>query len=303
MKLWVGQTISRLGSVVTRTAVPLAALLVLNAGPTQLAAVVVAQSLGVLLVGLVAGAWVDRLRRKPLLIAADAARAVLLFSIPAAYFAGVLRLEQIYVVVFFESCLDSLFNAAYPAYVPSLIGVDRVIEGNSKLAASTSLAEIGGPGLAGALVQVIGAPFAIFVDAVSYVVSAVSLALIRRPEPPRPPRESAVPIHREIAEGLRLVRQHPILVPLTLRSVIAHVSGSFYGVLYVLFLLDELHLDPFLFGVVVSAGGVGSLIGSFFAQSAIRRFGLGPALIRAATGASIVGILTPLAGGPVALAT
>jgi MFS family permease len=303
MKLWVGQTISRLGSVVTRTAMPLVALLVLGAGPLQLALVVVAQSLGVLLVGLFAGAWVDRLRRKPLLIAADTARAVLLLSIPSAYLAGLLRIEQVYVVVFLEACLDSLFNAAYPAYVPSLIGVDRVVEGNSKLAASTSLAEIGGPGIAGALVQVIGAPFAIFVDAVSYLISAMSLGLIRRPEPPRPARETTVPIRQEIGEGLRLVRQHPILVPLALRSVIAHVAGSFYGVLYTIYLIDDLHLNPFLLGVVISAGGVGALIGSFFAQPAINRLGLGPALIRAAIGASIVGVLTPLAGGPVALAT
>ena len=302
MKLWVGQTISRLGSVVTRTAMPLVALLVLGAGPWELALVVIAQSLGVLLVGLFAGAWVDRLRRRPVLIVADALRAGLLLSIPLAYLAGVLRIEQIYVVVFFESCLDSFFNAAYPAYVPTLIGVDRVVEGNSKLAASTSLAEIGGPGLAGALVQVIGAPFAIFVDAISYVASAVSLVLIRRPEPPRPTPESVTPIRQEILEGLRVVRQHPILVPLALRSVFAHVAGSFYGVLYVIFLIDDLHLSPFLLGVVVSAGGVGALIGSFFAQRAIGRLGLGPALIRAAIGGAIVGILDPLAGGPVVLA-
>ena len=302
MKLWVGQTISRLGSVVTRTAMPLVALLVLGAGPWELALVVIAQSLGVLLVGLFAGAWVDRLRRRPVLIAADALRAGLLLSIPLASLAGVLRIEQIYVVVFFESCLDSFFNAAYPAYVPTLIGVDRVVEGNSKLAASTSLAEIGGPGLAGALVQVIGAPFAIFVDAISYVASAVSLVLIRRPEPARPTPESVTPIRQEIVEGLRVVRQHPILVPLALRSVFAHVAGSFYGVLYVIFLIDDLHLSPFLLGVVVSAGGVGALIGSFFAQRAIGRLGLGPALIRAAIGGAIVGILDPLAGGPVVLA-
>jgi len=267
-----------------------------------MAIVIVSQSMAVLLVGLFAGAWVDRLRRRPLMIAADVLRAVLLLSIPAAYLGGVLRLEQLYVVVFVVGCLDSFFNAAYPAYVPSLIGVDRVIEGNSKLAASTSLAEIGGPGLAGALVQLISAPFAIFVDALSYVVSAVSLGLIRTPEPARPPRSTTTHIRREIIEGLLLVRHHPILVPLTLRSVIAHVAGSFYGVLYTIFLIDELHLDPFVLGVVISAGGVGSLIGSYFAQRTIGRYGLGPALIRAATGASIVGILTPLAGGPALLA-
>src|SRR3954454_7965501 len=123
MKLWTGQTVSRLGSVVTRTAVPLVALLVLDAGPYEMALIVVAASLAVLLVGFLAGAWVDRVRRRPVLISADVLRAILLFSIPAAYFAGVLRIEQLYLVVFAEGLLGVLFDAAYPAYVPSLIGV------------------------------------------------------------------------------------------------------------------------------------------------------------------------------------
>lgn len=303
MKLWAGQTVSELGSVVTRTAMPLVALYLLGAGPFEMALLVVAASLAVLLVGFFAGAWVDRLRRRPLLIGADAIRALLLFSIPAAYFANVLRIEQLYVVVFLEGCLGALFDAAYPAYVPSLIGVDRVLEGNSKLATSSSLAEIGGPGLGGGLVQAIGAPFAILVDAVSFVVSAVSLVLIRAPEPPRPARTATTRIREEIAEGLNLVRRHPVLVPLTLRSVIAHVAGSFYGVLYTLYLINELHLSPLLLGIVVSAGGVGSLVGSFFASRAIARLGFGPAIIWTAAGASLLGVLTPLAGGPLLLAT
>jgi len=303
MKLWTGQTVSTLGSVVTRTAVPLVALLVLGAGPFQMALIVVSASLAVLFVGFFAGAWVDRVRRRPVLIGADSLRAILLFSIPAAYLAGVLRIEQLYLVVFVEGCLGVLFDAAYPAYVPSLIGVDRVVEGNSKLASSSSLAEIGGPGLAGALVQVIGAPFTMLVDAVSYVFSAITLILIRSPEPARPVRTTQTRMRAEIAEGLRLVRRHPVLLPLTLRSVIAHVSGSFYGVLYTIYLIDELHLNPLLLGIVVSAGGVGSLIGSFFASRVVNRLGFGPAIIWMATGASIVGILTPLAGGPIALAT
>ena len=302
MKLWAGQTISELGSVVTRTAVPLVALLVLGAGPFEMALLIVSASLAVLLVGFFAGAWVDRLRRRPLLIWADAIRAVLLFSIPAAYLAGLLRIEQMYVVVFLEGCLGALFDAAYPAYVPSLIGVDRVVEGNSKLATSSSLAEIGGPGLGGGLVQVLGAPFAILVDAISFVVSAISLALIRHEEPPRPPRTSPTPIHHEILEGIRLVRRHPVLVPLTLRSIIAHVAGSFYGVLYTIYLIQDLRLTPLLLGVVISAGGVGSLVGSFLASRVIARLGFGPALIWTAIGASMVGVLTPLAGGPVMLA-
>jgi MFS family permease len=303
LKLWTGQTISELGSVVTRTAVPLVALLVLGAGPTEMALLVVAGSLAILLVGFVAGAWVDRVRRRPLLIATDAIRSLLLLSIPIAYATGVLRMEQLYVVTFVEGCLGALFNAAYPAYVPSLIGVDRVVDGNSKLATSSSLAEIGGPGLAGALVQLVSAPFAILVDAVSFAVSAVSLLLIRTPEPARPARTTTTAIRFEIVEGLRLVRHDPILLPIALRSAVAHVAGSFYGVLYTIYLIDDLHLSPFLLGIVISAGGVGSLVGSLFAARAIRRFGLGPALIWTATGAAALGILTPLAQGPVLLAT
>ena len=302
LKLWTGQTISQLGSVVTRTAVPLVALLVLRAGPFEMALLVVAASLATLLVGLVAGAWVDRLRRRPLLIWADALRALLLLSIPAAYVADVLSFEQLYVVMFFESSLGAVFSAAYPAYVPSLIGVDRVVEGNSKLATSDSIAEIGGPGLAGAMVQVIGAPFAILVDAISFAVSAVSLALIRTREPARPPRDETSHIRREIIEGLRTVRQHRVLFPMALRSIVAHVAGSFYGVLYTIYLIEELRLEPFLLGVVISAGGVGALVGSLFASRAIRRFGLGPALIWTAVGSSALGILTPLAQGPILVA-
>jgi MFS family permease len=302
MKLWAGQTISELGSVVTRTAVPLVALLLLGAGPFEMALLIVSASLAVLLVGLVAGAWVDRLRRRPLLIAADTIRAILLLSIPLAYFADVLRIEYLYVVVFLAGSLGSLFDAAYPAYVPSLIGVDRVLEGNSKLATSSSLAEIGGPGIAGGLVQLIGAPFAILVDAISFGVSALSLGLIRRPEPPRPPRTTPTHVRHEIAEGLLLVARHPLLVPLTLRSVIAHVAGSFYGVLYTIYLIEDLHLSPFLLGVVVSAGGVGALLGSFLAARVVSRLGLGPALIWTAIGASMIGVLTPLAGGPLPVA-
>lgn len=303
LKLWIGQTVSQLGSVVTRTAVPLVALLVLGAGPTEMAFLIVAASLAVLLVGLVAGAWVDRLRRRPLLIWADALRAILLLSIPIAHALHALGMIQLYVVMFATACLSAVFDAAYPAYIPSLIGVERVVEGNSKLATSDSIAEIGGPSFAGTLVQIASAPFAILVDAISFGVSAVMLVLIRTPEPARPAREAASRIHVEIIEGLRLVREHRVLLPMAARAVIAHVAGSFYGVLYTIYLVNELHLDPLLLGIVISAGGIGALIGSLFAARVIQRFGLGPALIWTAIGASVVGVLTPLAQGPILIAT
>jgi MFS family permease len=301
-KLWLGQTVSELGTVVTRTAMPLVALLVLGAGPWELAVLVIVSSMGVLLVGLFAGAWVDRLRRRPLLIWDDFIRAGLLLSIPIAYALGALRIEQLYVVMFFESCLGALFDAAYPAYVPTLIGRDRLVEGNSRLATSSSIAEIGGPGFAGALVQIVSAPFAILVDAVSFLVSAVTLMLIRAPEPARPSREATTKIVQEISEGLRVVRRHAIVFPLAARSVPAHVFGAFYGVLYSIYLLRELHLDPFLLGIVISAGGVGALVGSLFASRVVNGVGIGRALVGTAIAASALGVLTPLAQGPVAVA-
>ena len=303
LRLWAGQTISKLGSVVTRTAVPLVAILVLGAGPWELAVLVIVQSLGILIVGLIAGAWVDRLRRRPLLIWDDLIRAAVLLSIPVAYVFGTLRIEQLYLVVFLASCLGALFDAAYPAYVPTLIGRDRLVEGNSKLATSSSIAEIGGPSFAGGLVQLVSAPFAILVDAISFIVSAVSLALIRSPEPSHPPRETRTRIVQEIAVGLRSVRDHPIVFPLAARSVPGHVFGAFYGVLYSIYLLRELHLDPFLLGIVISAGGVGSLVGSLFASRVVNALGIGPTLVGMAIASSILGVLTPLAQGPVAVAT
>lgn len=303
VRLWIGQTISRLGSVVTRTAMPLVALLVLNAGPFELALIVVLESAGRLVVGLIAGAWVDRLRRRPVLIADDIARAALLLWIPVAHALGVLRIEHLYVLAFLQAVLAVLFDAAYPAYVPTLIGRDRLVEGNSRLAMSSSIAEIGGPGFAGALVQIVGAPLAMLVDAASFLVSAISLGSIRTREPAPAPREVARRIIDEVAEGLAAVRRHAVLRPIALQSVPDHFFGAFYAVLYSLFLLKELHLDPFLLGIVISAGGVGSLIGSLFAAGLIARLGIGPAMIATFVAASAIGILTPLAQGPVALAT
>lgn len=303
LKLWTGQTVSQMGSVVTRTALPLVALYALGAGPVELAALTVARSTGVLLVGLAAGAWVDRLRRRPVLIGTDAIRALLLFSIPLAFATGVLRMELLYVVGFVVAALGTLFGSAYHAYLPSLVGVERVLEGNSKIATSEAIAEVGGPGLAGTLVQILSAPLTILVDAVSFVVSAASLALISAPEPTRPPRADRRPLATEVAEGIRVVRRNALLLPVAMTSVTEHFFGSFYSALYALYLLTDLRLSPALLGIVISAGGVGSLVGSLVAARLTRRLGLGPAIVVCGVAVSAIGILTPLAAGPVLVAT
>lgn len=302
LRLWTGQTISEFGSVVTRTAVPLVGLLVLGAGPRELAALVIAASTAVLLVGLVAGAWVDRLPRRPVLIWTDLIRAALLFSIPVAYAFGLLSLGQLYLVAFIEAALGTLFDSAYRSYLPSLVGGERLLEGNSKLSISSSIAEIGGPGFAGALVQIVSAPFAILVDALSFVVSAVSLFAIRARELARP-QDARRTIGREIVEGLSVVRRHVLLFPLIATSVTQHFFGSFYRVLYSLFLLDVLGLSPFLLGVVISAGGVGSLVGSILAGRVVRRLGVGRSIVVMSITGSVIGVLTPIAAGPLFLVT
>lgn len=302
MKLWTGQTVSELGSVVTRTALRLVALLTLGAGVVEMALMVVAASSGVLLVGLVAGVWVDRLPRRPVLIWTDVIRAALLFSVPAAAFTGTLTIQQLYVVAFLEACLGTLFDSAYHSYLPSLVGVDRVLAGNAKLSLSSAVAEVGGPGLAGALVQVASAPFAILVDAVSFVVSAISLIAIKAREAPRP-RDTRQTIGREIAEGLRFVRRHALVFPLAASSVSEHFFGSFYAALYSLYLLEVLGLSPLLLGIVISAGGVGSLLGAAFAGPIVKRVGVGRSILVMMLGASLIGVLTPLASGPVIIAT
>jgi len=183
MKLWIGQTVSEFGSRITRDGLPLTAVIVLGATPAQMGLLVALSALPILILGLLAGVWVDRLRRRPIMIAMDVARMVLLLSIPAAALTGRLSMGLLYVVAAVSGVFTLFFDVAYRSVLPSLVERENVLEGNTKLATTDALAEIGGPALAGLLVQVISAPLAIFFDALSFLFSAVSLAMIRKPEP------------------------------------------------------------------------------------------------------------------------
>jgi predicted MFS family arabinose efflux permease len=301
LRLWVGQTISQLGSVVTRTAIPLVAILLLSAGPAELGILTVAASAGTLLVGLFAGVQADRMRRRPILIISDFLRAALLFAIPIAWIVGVLRVELLYVVAFLAAVLGAFFDVAYRAYLPSLVGRERIVEGNAKLGMSEAIAEIGAPALAGAIVQLFSAVAAIVVDAASFVASAISVLLIRTPEPPPAPRRERS-AWNEIAEGLQTVWRDPYLRATAGFDVTSFFFGSFYGVLYSLYALRDLGLSPFILGVAISLGGVGSLAGAALAGPAVRRLGIGPTIVRLSLAAVPLSFLTPLAFGPPALA-
>ena len=224
VRLWSGQTVSQFGSEVTNLALPFVAILVLKASTFEVAALAVVDTLPFVLFSLPAGVWVDRLRRRPILIAADWGRALALGSIPVAFAAGALTLVQLYLVGFVAGTLTVFFDVSYQSYLPSLVEREQLSEGNSKLETSRSAAQVAGPGLAGVLVGVLRAPYAIAVDAASFVVSALFVSRMAGAET-LPERVGPRGMRREIAEGLRYVLRHPLMRP----SLIRVATGNFFN--------------------------------------------------------------------------
>ena len=297
LKLWGSETVSLFGSAITTLALPLTAVTILKASPAQMGLLGAATFAPFLLLTLPLGVWVDRSRRRPLLVTANLARAVLLALVPLGAALGWLRIGWLYPIAFLVGVFDALFHLAYAAYLPALVGPDHLLEGNSKLQASASTAEIAGPGLAGALVGVIGAPFAVVLDAASFLVGALGIGAIRRPEPRPAPPDARVQLGREVLAGLRLVFGHPLLRPMALEAATFNGCSQAAGTLLVLYATRELHLAPGVIGLVLAAGGAGALIGSLLAGPLAARWGLGRALVGMAALACLPGLLVPLAGG------
>ena len=297
MKLWTAQTISQFGSGIGGTALELTAVLVLAATPAEMGLLGAVGSAPVLVIGLLAGVWVDRLRRRPILMAADIGRALLLLSIPLAFVFGVLHIVQLYVVAALVGVLTVFFDVADQSLLPTLVHRDQLVEANSKLGTSSSLAEIGGPALGGVLVQVLKAPFAIVIDAVSFLLSALALSLIRKAEP-APAPEAHASIRRDVQEGLRVVLGNPVLRALAGSSGMFTFFGNFIGTMYTLYAVRELGVPPALVGSLIGLGGIGALLGALIASRVTRRFGLGHTLIGTLGFAGLISLMIPLAGGP-----
>ena len=277
-RLWVGQTLSQIGSQIGGTAIGFLAILTLNMSPGQLGVLNGLRAIPALAFGLFAGVIVDRLRRKPLLIAADLGRAGLLALIPILALSGTLRVEHLYVITLGVTSLAVLFDVAYPAYLPSLVEPDRLVEGNSKLGMSDSIAEISGPGLGGALTQALSPALAVAFDAVSFVASALSLGLIRRPEPPPAPAEARQSMLSEARDGLRLAAREPILRALLGADAVQAVASGIIGTLYLIYVTETLGVPPVVNGLLIGVGGVSALVGAAIADRVTRRFGIGPAI-------------------------
>jgi Na+/melibiose symporter-like transporter len=297
MRLWSGQTISLFGSTITREAIPYTAILVLGATPFQMGLLGAAGLAPLLLVGLFAGVWVDRVRRRPLMLATDLLRSLLLLSIPLAYVLGGLSMAQLYIVMALAGVLNVLFDVANESLLPQLVERDQLVEGNSKLGVSASLAEILGPSAAGVLVQLISGPLTVLIDAISFVFSAFMLLRIRTVEPaPETPAERPQ-VLRDVRDGLRAVFGHPLLRALAITAAGRNFFGWFFGAIYGLYALEALGNSPALVGITVACGGIGALAGALLAEPITRRFGPGRVIVGGVLVSTAVGGLTWLAGG------
>ena len=302
-RLWLGQSLSLVGSQVSVLAIPLTAALTLRATPAQMGLLGAAQWLPFLLLSLPAGAWIDQRRRRPLMIAVDLGRASSLAVVPAAAALGVLTLPLLYASAFVTGVLQVFFELAYQSYVPVLVGRARLVRANSRLQASASAAQVGGPGLAGMLAQLVSAPIAVLLDALSYVVSAASVAAIRTPEPPPTDDEGPrVPLRRSIGEGLRVVVGEPVLRAMAAEAALFNLFETATLTLLVLFATRELGIGPGLLGVILGLGAVGALLGAVAADRLSRRWALGRAMLAAYLVACVPLLLLPAATGPQGLA-
>lgn len=295
VRVWSAATVSIFGSLITRIALPLAAILLLGSGAFEVAVLRSLELGATLLVGLVAGAWVDRLRRRPVLIWADLGRAALLASIPIAFVMDALTYWQLLAVSGLAAILTTFFDSADNAYLPTIVTREHLIDANAALAASSSAAEFMAFGISGFLVQLLTAPIAIAVDALSFVGSALLLGSIRRPEGPPPRKADREPVLAEIREGLRLVVHDPVLRAFAGAQMALAALWGIFGATWFLFVLDELGLGPAALGVIAGVGGFSSFIGAIVASRATSRWGIGPVAIAAMLLSAVGNAFIPLA--------
>lgn len=301
LKLWSAETISVFGTSITQLALPLIASLTLQVTPFEFGLLTTIEFLPFILLSLPAGVWVDRLPRRPILIAGDLGRAAALLSIPVAFAFDALTIWQLYAVGFTVGCFTVFFDVAYQSYLPSLVERDQLVEGNSKLEITRSASQILGPGAAGLLIGLLRAPFAILLDALSYLVSALFLFWIRRPEPPVAPHHEATEggkrsMRREIGAGLRYVTGHRWLRHIAATTALSNLFGNLGMAILILYLTRERGLGPEAIGFAFSIGSLGVLGAALSTSFLTARVGVGRMLVLTSIGFSVS--MLPLALAP-----
>jgi len=278
LSLWGAETISQFGTQVSLLALPLVAILVLEESAFKIAALTSVEFLPFLLFTLPAGVWVDRLRRKPILVLGNIGRAVALLSVPVVYWVGGLTIWQLYVVGFAVGTCTVFFDVAYQSYIPALVGREDVVEANSKLEISRAAANIAGPGMAGGLIALLTAPVAVLVDAVSYAISAVLLFGIRKQEeaPPRAERRS---LRDELGEGLRYVFRNPYQRTMVVMTALSNFFGQVVFSILLVYAVRELDLSAGTIGIALAIGNLGTLASALTAKRIGERLGVGRTIL------------------------
>ncbi|HEU0164792.1 MAG TPA: MFS transporter [Thermomicrobiales bacterium] len=274
-RLWMAQTVSEIGSQVSFLALPLVATMVLQASALEMGLLTAAGALPSLLLGLHAGAMIDRRRKRPLMVMSDVGRAALLAVIPLAWLCGVLDFELLILVALLGGVFTLVFQVASQSFLPLVLVRGKLVDGNSKLELSRSVAEVVGPGLGGWLISLLTAPLSLLVDASSYLCSALFLSGIQVPESNPAVGEGRVPWRREIGDGMRAVLAEPRLRVAAGAGSLLEFFNAMLEAVFVLFLVRELGLKPGLIGLVFMIGSVGFVVGAMAPDYLTRRFGLG----------------------------
>jgi MFS family permease len=297
IKLWTGQSISELGSQVSQLAIPWLAAVDLHASPLAFSLLGVLGFLPFILFALPAGVWVDRLRRRQILIVGDSARAVLLLLIPVLWFAGVLEIWHLLILEFLIGIFTVFFDVAYQSYLPALIERDDLVDGNSKLQVTVGIAQVGGPSLAGGLIGAITAPYAILVDSMSFVISSVFMIRMRHREnlPRQDTNEPRPRMWPQVKEGLAWVVGHRNLRAIAGCTGTSNFCSSLMFAIVILYMVRVLHLSAFEAGAVFAVGSAGSIVGALFANRLGLKLGLGTAIVFTAVIFSFGGLAYPLA--------
>jgi MFS family permease len=301
MKLWTGQTISQFGDEITLLALPLLAI-DLGAEALEFGILGVVRFLPWILFTLPAGVWVDRMRRRPILIGADIARAALLASIPIAYIGGWLSMIQVYIVAFVAGTLEVFFDVAYQSFLPTVVERDELVEGNSKLELSRAGSQVAGPTVAGFLIELIRAPFAIAIDAFSYLGAALFIGLIRRhesgPEPHDPATGKRPSMWQEARAGVGYVVSNRYLRSIAATTGTANLFGNISGAVLILYLAREdigLGLSAATLGFIFALGNLGVIVGALTGGRVAKAIGIGPTIIGSAALAGLAAFAVPLA--------
>ncbi|MFI8392401.1 MFS transporter [Streptomyces sp. NPDC085540] len=298
--LLAGAATGQFGAQVTLVALPLVAVLELDAPAFQVGLLTAAETAAFLLVGLPAGALTDRMRKRPLMIRADLVRAVAMASIPAAALADVLTMAQLYAVALVTGVATVFFDVAHQSYLPQILPRDQLVAGNGALETVRSTAQVTGPGIGGGLVQLVGAQFAVIVDAIGYVLSALFLLRIERAEEAPEPAAAGGSLRKEIGEGLRFVFGHPLLRVIALTTGLANFSTAVLMATQTVHLVRVVGLEAGGLGLVLSASAVGGLLGALCAGRIAARLGQGRVILLSLLVTGPFALLWPLSGHGVA---